>query len=117
MRIRGSGSFNGQTSYFLEVKTPTFNINCVERYNWTDYNGMLHLPKDSFKLPSSAWEWEDIWHVERTPEFTDADGWSYAIDFNSAFHAAKGLLDAVRRRKWVRVARLKNESMGSGSSK
>lgn len=79
-----------------------------ERSNFSDYNGMMTLPKESFRLPSSQWEWEDIWHVERLPEFTDADGWQYSIDFNSTFHAAKGMLDAVRRRKWIRVAREKD---------
>ncbi len=79
-----------------------------ERANFSDYNGMMTLPKESFKLPSNQWEWEDIWHVEKLPEFTDNEGWSYSIDFNSPFHSAKGMLDAVRRRKWVRVARLKD---------
>jgi hypothetical protein len=115
MRTRGSGSSNGLTNFYLEVTTYLLNL-YLERSHWSDYNGMMNMPKESFKLPSSAWEWEDIWHIERTPEFTDADGWSYAIDFNSGFHASKGLLDAVRRRKWVRVARLKPDSINLSQS-
>jgi len=84
-----------------------------ERSNWSDINGAMHLPKESFSLPTPAngggkeWEWEDIWHVEKIPEFTDANGWQYAVDFNSNFHGHKNLLDVVRRRKWVRVCRQK----------
>jgi len=79
-------------------------------------NGVMHLPKESFKLPTPAngggreWEWEDIWHVEKIPEFTDSNGWQYAVDFNSNFHGHKNLLDVVRRRKWVRVCRQKQSS-------
>jgi len=49
--------------------------------------------------------------VEKMPEFTDTEGWQYAVDFQSNFHSIKGLFDAVRRRKWVRVARVKNETI------
>ena len=77
----------------------------IERSHWSDQNGMMSLPKDSFKLPGRDWEWEDIWHVEKLPEFTDQEGWQYGIDFNSNFHGTKGIFDAVRRRKWVRVCR------------
>ena len=72
---------------------------------------MLTLPKETFKLPGPQWAWEDIWHVEKMPEFTDTEGWQYAVDFQSNFHSIKGLFDAVRRRKWVRVARVKNETI------
>lgn len=79
-----------------------------ERSNWSDYNGVMNLPKDSFKLPGKNWEWQDIWYVEKLPEFTDEQGWQYAVDFNANFHAQKGLFDVVRRRKWVRVCREKD---------
>ena len=75
---------------------------------------MMNLPKDSFKLPGKDWEWEDIWHVEKTPDQTDPDGWQYALDFNYNFHGTKGIFDSVRRKKWVRVCRQKLEN-NSGS--
>jgi hypothetical protein len=86
-----------------------------ERSNWSDQNGYLNLPKDSLKLPPGngrEWEWEDIWHVDKS-EFTDPDGWQYALDFNSQFHSHKGLFDAVRRRKWVRACRQKTLTSSS----
>jgi hypothetical protein len=36
-----------------------------ERAHWSDLNGLLNIPKDSFKLPGKDWEWEDIWYVEK----------------------------------------------------
>lgn len=78
-----------------------------ERSNWSDLNGMMNLPKESFKLPGKEWEWEDIWYVEKSAEFTDENGWQYAVDFNGNFHGHKGIFDAVRRRKWIRVCRQK----------
>lgn len=69
--------------------------------------GDMQLPKDSFKLPAKDWEWEDIWHVDKHPEFTDDEGWSYAVDFSSPFHKHQGLFDVVRKRKWVRVCKKK----------
>ncbi|TNV82072.1 hypothetical protein FGO68_gene11220 [Halteria grandinella] len=81
-----------------------------ERANWSDQQGVMQLPKDSFKLPNGNWEWADIWHVEKLPEFTDEQGWQYAVDFNGNFHAQKGLFDVVRRRKWLRVCREKGSA-------
>ena len=46
----------------------------------------MYLPKDSFKLPGKDWEWEDIWHVDKHPEFTDDEGWIYSVDFGSPGH-------------------------------
>ena len=75
-----------------------------ERSNWSDVNGMLTLPKEGFKL-AEGWEWEDIWHVEKLPEFTDNEGWQTAVDFNGNWHGSKGLFDAVRRKKWLRLSK------------
>lgn len=57
-----------------------------ERANWSDQKGEMHLPKEAFKLDSKEWQWEDIWHVDKHPEFTDDEGWSYGVDFSSPFH-------------------------------
>jgi hypothetical protein len=42
--------------------------------------------------------------VEKDPQFQDRKGWSYANDFHGPFKRSRGLLDFVRRRKWVRFA-------------
>ncbi len=67
----------------------------------------MNLPKDSFKLPGKDWEWEDIWHVDKHPEFTDDDGWIYSVDFTAPGHKYQGIFDVVRKRKWVRVCKKK----------
>ncbi|CDW73311.1 tectonin beta-propeller repeat-containing protein 1 [Stylonychia lemnae] len=81
-----------------------------ERHSWSDQKGEMQLPKEAFKLPSKDWEWEDIWHVDKHPEFTDDDGWSYGVDFSSPFHKHQGMFDVVRKRKWVRVCKKKNST-------
>jgi hypothetical protein len=78
-----------------------------ERNNWSDMNGDLNLPKETFKIPGIDWEWEDIWYVDKHLEFQDDDGWSYGVDFASPFHKHQGLFDVVRKRKWVRVCKMK----------
>ena len=100
----------GPILYFWEVNTnyESITICCLERSNWSDKEGTLNIPKDSFKLPGKEWEWSDIWHVEKLPEFTDDDGWQYAVDFTSPFHKNLGLFDMVRKRKWIRVYRKKD---------
>ncbi len=82
-----------------------------ERAHWSDLNGLMNIPKDSFKLPGKDWEWEDIWYVEKQREFTDDNGWQYAVDFGSNFHGTKALFDVVRRRKWIRVCRVKQNTI------
>jgi hypothetical protein len=42
------------------------------------------MSKDTIVL-YQGWEWKDLWHVE--------EGWEYAVDFTSKFHASKELLD------------------------
>ena len=71
----------------------------LERNNWSDQKGDMYLPKDSFKLPGKDWEWEDIWHVDKHPEFTDDEGWIYSVDFGSPGHKYQGIFDVVRKRK------------------
>lgn len=57
--------------------------------------------------PPAGWMWQGPWRVERGPN-TDADGWSYAVDFSLLsypFHNGSGkrsMANFVRRRRWVR---------------
>ena len=74
-----------------------------ERGAWTDKNGKKQIAKDEHKLPGKTWVWKTIWFVEKHPDQTDDDGWTYATDFRSKFKKNKGMGDLVRRRKWVRV--------------
>jgi len=73
-----------------------------ERGPWTDYKGRIDAPLESFKLPSSEWQWADNWQVVKDAQ-TDDEGWGYAHDFLQTFHAVKHTLDFVRRRKWTRT--------------
>lgn len=88
-----------------------------ERPAWSDEAGTVKLPRDSILLPADGgWAWDSGWQVAMDPHFQDRKGWSYANDFNGPFKKSRGLLDFVRRRKWVRVAsRKKNESNQGGA--
>lgn len=39
-----------------------------DRWQWSDVTGLQHLPMDSFRLPSSSWEWEGDWYVDENFE-------------------------------------------------
>ena len=79
-----------------------------ERAAWSDKEGTVKLPKESILLPVEGdWQWESSWQVEKDPQFQDRKGWSYANDFHGPFKRSRGLLDFVRRRKWVRYATLR----------
>jgi len=76
-----------------------------ERAAWSDKDGKVKLPKNSILLPIDGdWKWETGWEIQKDANFNDKNGWCYANDFNSPFKKTRGLLDFVRRRKWVRVA-------------
>ena len=76
-----------------------------ERPNWSDKDGKIKMTKDSILLPQEAgWRWQTEWAVEIDANFHDAKGWSYNNDFKGQFKKERGLLDFVRRRKWVRFA-------------
>jgi hypothetical protein len=87
-----------------------------ERPAWSDIDGKIKIPKESILLPVDGdWKWESNWYVEIDPNFCSKKGWQYAIDFHGPFKKSKGIIDFVRRRKWVRVAS-KNVSGGNNSS-
>ena len=76
-----------------------------ERPNWSDKDGKFKMTKDSIVLPvEGGWYWQTEWAVEIDCNFHDKKGWSYANDFNGPFKRERGLLDFVRRRKWIRFA-------------
>ena len=74
-----------------------------ERPNWSDKDGRTRMTKDSVKLPPD-WKWQTEWVVEVDPNFHDNKGWTYAKDFQGPFSRERGMLDFVRRRKWIRFA-------------
>lgn len=76
-----------------------------ERAAWSDKEGTVKLPRESILLPVEGdWKWESGWQIEKDSQFQDRKGWSYANDFHGPFKKSRGLLDFVRRRKWVRFA-------------
>ena len=77
-----------------------------ERPSWSDEAGKLNIKKDSIMLPDKGgWNWQSNWLVESDTRFQDKDGWSYAYDFSGPWKKSKGMMDFVRRRKWVRIAK------------
>ena len=79
----------------------------TDRYHWSDDSGRTHQRKDDLDkeaLPPD-FRWSGEWRVfVDHPASTDPDGWTYASDFPSTYHAAKGMTSFVRRRKWIRQA-------------
>ena len=80
-----------------------------ERSAWSDIDGKLKIPKESILLPADGeWKWRTHWQIEKDPNFCDKKGWQYSNDFHGPFKKTKGILDFVRRRKWVRIATTRN---------
>lgn len=76
-----------------------------ERHVWSDESGKHKIKKESILLPAEGgWKWQTNWVVDVDTQFNDKKGWAYAYDFTGPFKKSKGLMDFVRRRKWVRVA-------------
>uniref|UniRef100_A0A7N8XTH7 Tectonin beta-propeller repeat-containing protein 1 n=1 Tax=Mastacembelus armatus TaxID=205130 RepID=A0A7N8XTH7_9TELE len=78
-----------------------------DRWQWSDVTGLQHQPLDSFRLPSSSWEWEGNWYVDENfeGEPTEKGGWTYAIDFPATYTKDKKWNSCVRRRRWLRYRR------------
>lgn len=52
-------------------------------------------------------QWVDDWKLI-VDETTDLNGWVYGTNFKSKnFGSQKGILDVVRKRKWVRKCKAK----------
>ena len=60
------------------------------------------LSPHNVTLPE-GYSWEGKWHVHRSEEDTDADGWRYAGNFKGRFAAKDEMFDSVRSRIWVRT--------------
>lgn len=75
----------------------------TDRYMWSDATGRIKRTRDQVKLLSMHWQWISDWLVDfHVPGGVDRDGWQYAVDFPSTFHANKQFTDYVRRRRWYR---------------
>ncbi|KAJ3020360.1 peroxisome- protein [Thoreauomyces humboldtii] len=56
-----------------------------------------------------AWDWDGPWHIDMYGSAngtTDDDGWEYGDNFWTGWKRRKTLKRVVRRRRWVRLARL-----------
>lgn len=64
------------------------------------------MPRNYILLPIDGdWKWSSEWTIEKDQNFNDKYGWSYSNDFNGLFKKNRGILDFVRRRKWVRYSK------------
>ncbi|KAL0272686.1 UNVERIFIED_CONTAM: hypothetical protein PYX00_005559 [Menopon gallinae] len=82
----------------------------TDRFMWSDASGKHKRKREKTNLLSKKWHWANEWAVDyHTPGGVDKEGWQYAVDFPSAYHGKKHLTDYVRRRRWVRKARLDTE--------
>lgn len=75
----------------------------TDRYMWSDASGKQKRTRDQVKLLSVKWQWISDWMIDfHVPGGVDKDGWQYAVDFPSTYHAHKNFTDYVRRRRWYR---------------
>ncbi|XP_008194152.1 tectonin beta-propeller repeat-containing protein isoform X3 [Tribolium castaneum] len=75
----------------------------TDRYMWSDATGKQKRTRDQVKLLSVKWQWVSDWMIDfHVPGGVDRDGWQYAVDFPSTYHAHKNFTDYVRRRRWYR---------------
>lgn len=79
----------------------------TDRCHFSSVDGLVNRSIDKIRLPSMAWQWEGEWTIDRTLDGQplDHDGWSYAVDFPTRYHAEKKWNSCVRRRRWVRYRR------------
>ncbi|KAJ8680209.1 hypothetical protein QAD02_015996 [Eretmocerus hayati] len=79
----------------------------TDRYMWSDATGKQKRTRENTKLLSCHWQWVSEWILDfHTPGGVDRDGWQYATDFPSQYHAKKHFTDYVRRRRWFRRCQL-----------
>ncbi|KAF5287072.1 hypothetical protein FQA39_LY16057 [Lamprigera yunnana] len=75
----------------------------TDRHMWSDATGKQKRTRDQVKLLSMHWQWVSDWLVDfHVPGGVDREGWQYAMDFPSTYHANKHFTDYVRRRRWYR---------------
>uniref|UniRef100_T1GIE5 Galectin domain-containing protein n=1 Tax=Megaselia scalaris TaxID=36166 RepID=T1GIE5_MEGSC len=74
----------------------------TDRHMWSDVTGKQKRSKEHTKLLSMHFQWISDWMVDfQTPGGVDKDGWQYAVDFPSSYHANKKITDYVRRRRFI----------------
>ncbi|XP_073983179.1 tectonin beta-propeller repeat-containing peroxin 23 isoform X1 [Rhodnius prolixus] len=79
----------------------------TDRPMWSDSTGHHKRSKETTRLLSMHWQWITDWAIDfKTPGGVDAEGWQYAVDFSTSYHARKHLTDYVRRRRWIRKCKL-----------
>ncbi|KAF2895160.1 hypothetical protein ILUMI_11013 [Ignelater luminosus] len=75
----------------------------TDRHMWSDATGKQKRTRDQVKLLSMHWQWVSDWLIDfHVPGGVDREGWQYAMDFPSNYHANKQFTDYVRRRRWYR---------------
>lgn len=83
---------------WLPIQGFTHKLLPTDRPVFSNYAGTKSTPIESFKLPSSSWQWNDQdWKI---------DEWQYAPDFSldKQFTAEKTMLSMVRKRRYHRTA-------------
>uniref|UniRef100_A0A914ZU64 Chloride channel protein n=1 Tax=Parascaris univalens TaxID=6257 RepID=A0A914ZU64_PARUN len=79
----------------------------TDRSSFSDESGFLTQPRESFKLPSDGWKWEQPWMIDLNEQLYDKEGWQYSFNFevNAHFRNAPTMTSFVRRRRWLRSRR------------
>lgn len=104
----------------------------TDRPSWSDITGLHAYSKENMSLPNRHWSWVILsfflmehqsikvrfdyfmlklvqiseWLVDyHAPNGADREGWQYATDYPSRYHAYKGSFDYVRRKRWQRKCR------------
>uniref|UniRef100_A0A0P6H8Z5 Tectonin beta-propeller repeat-containing protein n=1 Tax=Daphnia magna TaxID=35525 RepID=A0A0P6H8Z5_9CRUS len=78
----------------------------TDRPPWSDITGFHTYSKENMSLPNRSWKWVSEWLVDyQPPGGADREGWQYATDYPSRYHAHKGSFDYVRRKRWQRKCR------------
>ncbi|XP_061425930.1 LOW QUALITY PROTEIN: tectonin beta-propeller repeat-containing protein 1 [Lethenteron reissneri] len=78
-----------------------------DRWGWSTEDGLGPRFLAQVQLPSPAWEWEGDWSLflSIAGEPTEAQGWTYALDFPAPYSHKKHWNSCVRRRRWIRYRR------------
>lgn len=80
---------------------------------WSTKKGVPRRSMD-IKLPAN-WEWIDEWSIDKERPGVDAEGWEYAFSWKSTWYPQPSSTTHtfVRRRRWKRTRRFKNEATNS----
>jgi len=107
--------YQNQRYIFFKWKAPSFP---TDRWEWSDETGEHQLPsaltlnvksntataeKTTNTTVSTDPSGNYVYDICIEPGATDAEGWSYAIDFPRQYYPENWALAAVRRRKWALI--------------